>query len=802
MTNSHENKKKTPPESTTPEKNITPPTIDVGDAADPFERLQTKKIAIVQWSTAEERAEQIQAVVKKWSKISPKIFLIWCGGFFLIFLLLVYVGLYYAIQSSEFLQSVGLDIEDVKSILIIFAVLFFGIIFFIWFYLLVLNIYRLVTVKTRKLPYVLWLIGWLIIIISTIVAGTLSISKIRSLWSKAKVITNMLVLPYLETKDKPIWVNDGIPVIAPLKMKYQLNKDQVDKNILPSLWSSAQLTSFEVDCGNGQTLSANQEIYLGQTNNFFSDYCLYLTKWSYPISLKVNYLDRTSGESLTKSFPVGDLGIWAEIKMEPIDDTPRFNDKLNEYIIWTSPVTVKYIGKELFTDLWLSDNRIEWDFDTDGQPDIIDNSVFEYAFGYPKLYPIYYRLPGIGKYASTWFNFDLRVLESDLAQCTLQVEAADNDKKYKRTAKFDELINVASYQYTIVDTNQDTVIDKFKETKNQLSYTFKQGGRYEIQTSYYTPDGQKGSCRSAPLTVGFNGNQVSFDLRWSQDDSVPFVKVSDTTPVTLDVVSNTLYVNILPATLEFTVTAVQPDPTAKVQLEYDGKQVFEDRPKVFEVPITNLWTKELTFVVTTEQGNVSEQTYQVIVSRQPVKAIIEATPMVGEDPLEVVLDASGSPLYDEKDEIVYFTWDFWDGETKNNISQGKITHTYRYDPVKQTGEFYPSVTVKTRLWFSDTYRLPTAISVKKQQKTAIVNVDSHPTQQVRVWEVVQYRVETDGAVEHIDWNFGNEQILGCDDRSCSSATSRYDAPGEYVITAEIQYSNDVPVKARTKIKVY
>ena len=160
--------------------------------------------------------------------------------------------------------------------------------------------------------------------------------------------------------------------------------------------------------------------------------------------------------------------------MEPVDDVPKLNDKLTEYIIGTSPVTVKFRGQLLFTDLGLDDDRIEWDFDADGQPDITDNTAFEYPFGYSKLYPIYYRLPGIGKYASTWFNFDLRVLESELAQCTLQVEPVDNDKKYKRTAKFDELINVASYQYTIVDTNQDTVIDKFKETKNQLSYSFKQ----------------------------------------------------------------------------------------------------------------------------------------------------------------------------------------------------------------------------------------------------------------------------------------------------------------------------------------
>jgi hypothetical protein len=79
----------------------------------------------------------------------------------------------------------------------------------------------------------------------------------------------MLVLPYVETKDAPVWVNDGIPVVAPLKMRYQLNKTQVERNILPSLGGSAQLSSFEVDCGNGQILSATQQIYLGQTNNFF-----------------------------------------------------------------------------------------------------------------------------------------------------------------------------------------------------------------------------------------------------------------------------------------------------------------------------------------------------------------------------------------------------------------------------------------------------------------------------------------------------------------------------------------------------
>lgn len=54
MTNINENKKETGEKIPTPEVEpipetvTTPPTIDVGDAADPFERLQTKKVPLVQ----------------------------------------------------------------------------------------------------------------------------------------------------------------------------------------------------------------------------------------------------------------------------------------------------------------------------------------------------------------------------------------------------------------------------------------------------------------------------------------------------------------------------------------------------------------------------------------------------------------------------------------------------------------------------------------------------------------------------------------------------------------------------------
>ncbi len=83
-----------------------------------------------------------------------------------------------------------------------------------------------------------------------------------------------------------------------------------------------------------------------------------------------------------------------------------------------------------------------------------------------------------------------------------------------------------------------------------------------------------------------------------------------------------------------------------------------------------------------------------------------------------------------------------------------------------------------------------------------ISLDSHPTQQAQVGDTVQVSVETDGVVTHIAWDFGNTKSIDCDDRSCANAATVFDAPGEYVIRAEIEYANDTPVTARVKIKVF
>jgi len=324
----------------------------------------------------------------------------------------------------------------------------------------------------------------------------------------------------------------------------------------------------------------------------------------------------------------------------------------------------------LFSDLGLKNDKISWDMDNDGQADLVDNANFIYPFGDSKLHTITYNLPELRGFEDTWFLFDLRVLESELARCELSVESIDNDKRFRFTPKFDELVDASTFNYTIYDKLSDTfVLSNKKESGKSFTHVFETGGQYEIQTSYFTPEGEKGSCLPKPLVVGHIGNRVEFSTRWRQDDLTPFVSAGEDTPVIVDSVNNRIAVNLLPAVLELSIDDIKPDPTADVRLFYDGRQLFEDRDDVYEVNIGNLGEKEMKFVIKTAQGKEEEQVYTVDVSREPLRAKIEATPVVGDDPLTVDLDASISALYDEDDEIVYFTWDFGDGETRQNVSQ-------------------------------------------------------------------------------------------------------------------------------------
>jgi hypothetical protein len=212
---------------------------------------------------------------------------------------------------------------------------------------------------------------------------------------------------------------------------------------------------------------------------------------------------------------------------------------------------------------------------------------------------------------------------------------------------------------------------------------------------FFTADGKKGSCGVLPVDIGFDNNSVIFDMSWRQDDISKRQQPSAGSAVSFSG-KEMIFVKDIPMQLKFDIKAIQPDPSAELKVFFDDRQIFNEKEQQYGISLAKLGESSLRFEVTTKEGKVSNQNYTIRVERSSVKAIIKPSVTVGEDPLEVELDASISPLYDESDEIVYFTWDYGDGQQDTNTSQGKVKHIYKFDASKQEGRYFPKVTVTTK----------------------------------------------------------------------------------------------------------
>lgn len=106
-----------------------------------------------QWQSNPWAAPKVKRQVKKWRKIKMSTFVFWCLFFALLLISVGWFILYSLMQSPDMLESMNLERETVKWLLMFFSILFFGGLFFVWFGFLISNGYRLATVKWWKWKY-------------------------------------------------------------------------------------------------------------------------------------------------------------------------------------------------------------------------------------------------------------------------------------------------------------------------------------------------------------------------------------------------------------------------------------------------------------------------------------------------------------------------------------------------------------------------------------------------------------------------------------------------------------------------
>jgi PKD repeat protein len=172
----------------------------------------------------------------------------------------------------------------------------------------------------------------------------------------------------------------------------------------------------------------------------------------------------------------------------------------------------------------------------------------------------------------------------------------------------------------------------------------------------------------------------------------------------------------------------QPPRDANINVYLDDQALTAIKSNLFGARIYGPKPQTLKVFIDDRKGNTTEKTWNIIFDQAPIRGELQANKATGTDPLVVSFDASTITASQPGDEIIYFSWDFDDGTVAKNVSQAKVDHTYVFNAGSGNGVFKPKVTIQTKLGFTNTFILPTPISVKRKATTVDISIPSNPTQ--------------------------------------------------------------------------
>lgn len=752
-----------------------------------------------------------QILAKQGTKISFKTFALGCGIFFWLFLLLVIVWLYIAISNPDSLANLGLGIGTVKSVLLIFAVLFFWLLFFVWFGFAALNGYRLFTVKEgSKVKYILWLIVWVVVLLWAIGLWFISYSKINAISEDQVFNTNDLILPYVQIKkyndDDPSLSYSRMyigtpwmpPLIAPTYMDMQINRPIAESfGIL-----NVVLTKLSIDCGNGQIIETNPNEMNAQTL-FFNGSCLYLRKGEYTVAMRYTYFDPQQATEVTRTIDkAATITIPTDFTFNVDGGDRKLNDNKNEIILGTAPSKILVDAQKIFTDLNIPTIQVGRDLDGNGSVDKQNRVSFTYYFDQPKLYTSYFNLPFyLPNGSPIRYLTRFRVNAWDVPPCELQTNRI-GETNYELLVKIDDQgTDIAQYNVDIIDNQTDEIVKSLTSDKPKFNFNFPTGKSYRVRWYFTTTESKRWSCEATNLLdIGYNSYSFINTLSSIGPNDTTYTIIGSSGDVRVE--GDRIIIADLPTTLKLTIDQIVPEienPQISVFENTILKNPTKTREYVFKVDSDT--PKEIKLQLQDSKWKSASKIYTVILERKNLMGKLSASKTVWFDPLNVEFDASITKLNDPTDEVVYFTREFWDGEIRKNTSVGKITHTYKFDPVTENGEFQPKVTLKTRKGLIQTIVFPEKIIVKRQIKTFDILLPSHPAQLAKVGDSVDFVVQADGKITGVSRDFGNSKKLQWQGREFVETSMKYDAAWLYEVYVTVEFSDHPPVTQSIKLKV-
>jgi len=780
--------------------------------------------------------------VKKWAKanFSFKKLAIWC----IIVLVLISVWFFITtrslIKNPDALEWVWLSAGSAKLLLQAFTWLFFWSIGLLVIWVIVWNIYRLITVKNQsKAKYVLGLFLWILWLIAVWALALIVFIRIWRIATEKEVKKYDLVQPFLVWRVERHWVdeythpyiNDSIiwdenwqnyPLIAPSEMAFDLRYDELIKKMNKD-YNNYEIKNVTLSCGNtDKTVLSTYEVDQGSRRRFEWT-CLYSDRWKYTYSINVTYYNTISKQTKTITYPWNTLNFTSVASIYKVDATSSSSSKSTtklsssnwEFIVWRAPAKVTIDSTQVFRDFWLVWYRTEWDMNGDTQEDRIDQVTFDYSYNVPQVYYVTYKFPELSDYV--WYRFPVRVEQNRIPVCELKLEHFTWTNTYQIFTEFTnpaDAAKIESYNYTIKNMSTKKNQDFLKNESQTINYDFPEVWNFMVVLDYVTVDWKQWRCESDLIRQRKETFNVQYAILDKDSESSKFKEVCNSKSNTNKWCTQ-IELSTIPRYYQLQLKSVTPDSNTTQKNAYLNDEALLNMDNIFNFEISNEWTYDLNIVTSDVVRWMEEETKTIrFIAKKPDivgnVTITTAEPDPAQrvevsewfEPLTVIIDASKTEVNVEGDEIIYFTWDFGDGEVKKNQQNWVVAHTYNYDYKRENWIFKPTVKIRTRSGIEKTLNGP-VLNVKKW----LINVDissiSHPSRQAQVWKEVTFSADFDWLPEKMIWDFGDgSDTISCRWRTCTEITHTFEKVGVFTIKLSLEFDAVQQVDWNMDFKVF
>jgi hypothetical protein len=817
-----ENENKTPEQLSNQPTPVVVPTPASTDAAAPAEAMKGESTG-----STPAVAPIIKQSPNKGKRISPLVLGIGCIGFVVLIVWALAGLLYYGAKNPGALSGIWFSAERSKTLLMIIAWVFFGILFFVSFGFLALNGYRLSKTKTwPKTKFIVGIIVSLLAFSITLVVWASMLVQIKNI--KTEVINSSnLVVWYIwvtlswSNQQIPVEiVDEGITPIAPVQVYMRPTQGMYDA--MKAIYKNNSPIDYQLDCGNAgnggdstkksQTLPS-EDLKKGSLDSnkplYFDGTCLYIYKGTYTTSVTFTYLDVTTQQTKTASIPVGTIDIKAEMILTNDGVRLSTNDKWNEVVAGDAPARIIFDAKKIFSDLssnklQFTDSNIIWDLNGDLVDDKTkENKVF-FSNNYTawQLYTVKYRLSGNPYYPLYYYSFPLRTFQSDVPICTISSDRNDDGWYTFNGVWPNGGTDIESLRFEVYNVSKEQVVQSVPVQKPQFTYIFPDNDQYIVRLVYNTLEKKKGFCESETINALSATYNIKTSLSWKKPWASSFSSFWTSGLMTIN--GSSLVASEAPFDLQvridWSTPSIPKDATVTVLL---NDQLMEAvKSNTYTARVYGPKPQVVKIFVDDKKGNTTEKVWNISFNQDVLIGGLKADKTTGTDPLVVSFDASTISATVEGDEIVYYTRDFWDGQTKKNVTQAKLPHTYSFNTATSEWVYKPSVTVQTKKGHTKTFPLDTPIAVTRKSTQVSIISPSHPTQVATQWDNVQFTMQTDGYVTSIAWDFWDWSTpVQCDYRACAETKHIFTAPGTFSVRTTVQYQG-LPESTNTiKIKV-